>query len=122
MAVAILSQSAGWRDRSMREIATAIGGLEALAALAAARFRRSEHPVDPRPLQQPGGLRLQRGRRLDVLPGHGIDRRGARQIDGGLVIADDGEEIAVTDEFDRRLGGALDRLLIDGADAGAGRI
>ena len=27
MAVAILSQSAGWRDRSMREIAAAIGGL-----------------------------------------------------------------------------------------------
>ena len=48
-----------------------------------------------------------------------VDRGGAGQIDGGLVVADDGEEIAGAHEFDRALGGALDRRLVDLVDGGA---
>ncbi len=84
----------------MGQMAAAIGGLEALLALAVGRFRRADDAVDRRPLQQPGRFLLQRRRRLDVLPGDVIDRGGARQIDGGLIVADDGEEVAVAHEFD----------------------
>ncbi len=102
----------------MGEIAAAISGLEALAALRLAR-RRAERAIDPWPLQQPGGFGLQRGRRFGILPRDVVHRGSGREIDGGLVVADDGEEVAGAHEVDFAFGGALDRFLIDLVDGGA---
>ena len=119
MAVRDMRQPAGRRDRGVGEIAACIGRLEALPALRIAGVGRAEDTVDRRPLQQPAGLLLGRGRRLDVLPFHMIDRGGTGGFDRGFVVAEDGEEIAVAHELDRPLGGAPDGLFIDGADGRA---
>ena len=119
MTVLVKRQPARRRDRGMREILLAVGRLEALPALRIGGLGRAQRAVDGRPLQQPARLLLRRHRRFDVLPGdvrHGRRRRG---LDRGLVVADDGEEVAVAHEGDRRLGGALDGGLVDRGDGGA---
>ena len=104
----------------MREIARDVGRLEALLAFALGRLGRAEWPVyrQGRCNSQVASC-LQCGRRFDVPPGDGVDRGGGASIDGGLVVADNGEEIAAADEIDLALGGALDGVLVDLVDGGA---
>ena len=45
-----------------------------------------------------------------------VDSGGACGFDRGLVVADDGEKVAVADELDRPLGGAADCVFVDRAD------
>ena len=116
MAVLEQRQTAGRRDRGVGDVAAREGRFETQAALRVGRLRRADDLVDGWPLQQPGGFLLQGCRRLDVIPGDVIDRGGAGEIDGGFVVADDGEEIAGAHEGDRALGGAFDAGLVDVAD------
>ena len=119
MAVLIEREPARGRDRGMREIAARISRLEALLALRIGGRRRAERAVDRRPLQEPVGFLLRGSRRFDVLPRDMIVGGGAGPFHRGLVVADDGEEIAGAHEFDSALGGALDGGLVDGGDPGA---
>src|ERR1700735_4929237 len=96
-----------------------VSRFEALAPLSISGLGGTEYAMFRRALPQPSCFLLQRRRLLDVFPGDMIGCCERCCINRSLVVADDGEEIAVTYEFHRRLGGGLDRLFVDGFDGGA---
>src|SRR5262245_14894477 len=96
----------------MREIAARVGSFEALPALGIRR-RRPESAINCRPLQQPAGLLLRRGRCLDVVPDNMTGGGRSCRIDSSLIVADDSQKVAVANEFDRSLCSAANGTFVD---------
>src|SRR5262249_17392945 len=116
LAILEKSKAARRRDRCVGEIAARISRFKPLLALRVAGIGRAEDAIDRWPLQQPVGFLLRRSWRLYALPGDVIDGGGAGRFDRGLVVAENGQKISIAYEFDRALGGAADRIFVDGRD------
>ena len=113
MAVAIDRHAAGRRDRGMGDVHPRVARLEARGGGRRIGGRRADRLVDRGLLQQPARLLLERVQRLDIVPGDMARRDAGRGLDGGLVGAEDRDEITVADDLDRSLGGTADRRLVD---------
>ena len=99
----------------MREIAARIGSFKALPAFRISRLC-PEGSIDRRPLQQPVGLLLDRGRSFDVLPRHMIHRGSARRFHSSLDVAQDRQKISVAHEFDGAFGCTANCVFVDRTD------
>ena len=62
--------------------------------------RRAKRAIDARALQQPLRFLLQRARRLDAAPAGMIGGRARGRFDGGFIVADDRQKIAVAHHAD----------------------
>src|SRR5258708_37474328 len=118
LAVAIDGQAAGWPDRSVRDVHSCVGRL-ITGAHRFIRQWRTERLIDRRLLQQPARLFLERVDRIDPVPGDMAWRHRSGGIDRGLIGAENGDEIAVTDDLDRPFCGTADRSLVDAGDCAA---
>src|SRR6185295_17892425 len=115
LAVLVKRKAARGRDRRVREIAARVRSFKALPAFRISRLR-PEGPIDRRSLQQPVGLLLGCGRRLDVLPGDVVHRGGARRFHGSFDFAEDREKISMAHEFNGALGCAANGVFVDRTD------